>query len=63
MRTKVLIIGPTPPPYHGVSVITKMVLDSQISKKYTAIHLDTTDRRDLTNINKLDFQNIWLAYV
>lgn len=61
MKPIVLIVGPVPPPYHGVSVITEMVLSSKIKDKYLLIHLDTTDKRDLRNINKLDFQNLWLV--
>jgi len=43
---RILIIGPTPPPYHGVSVATEMILNSNLQRKFKIIHLDTADRRD-----------------
>ncbi len=61
INNKILIIGPVPPPYHGVSVVTVMILESKIRKKYEILHLDTSDRRSLTNIGKLDFPNILLT--
>ena len=60
-KNKILIIGPTPPPYHGVSVATEMILNSNLQRKFKIIHLDTADRRDLSNIGKIDFTNIYLA--
>jgi glycosyltransferase involved in cell wall biosynthesis len=58
----VLIIGPTPPPYMGPSVGTKMIVESEeLREKFQIVHLDTADRRDLTNIGKMDFLNIYLA--
>ncbi|AMM41433.1 MAG TPA: glycosyltransferase family 1 protein [Candidatus Atribacteria bacterium] len=59
---RILIIGPTPPPYHGVSVATEMILNSNLQRKFKIIHLDTADRRDLSNIGKIDFTNIYLAF-
>lgn len=63
MNARVLIIGPTPPPYHGVSVATGNVLTSltQSANGFRVLHLDTADRRDISNIGRVDWQNIWLA--
>ena len=57
----ILIVGPTPPPYHGVSVVTDMILNSELRDKFNLIHLDTSDRRSLSNIGQLDVRNIVLA--
>jgi len=56
-----LIIGPIPPPYHGVSVVTDMILNSALRDKFNLIHLDTSDRRSLSNIGKIDFTNVYLT--
>ncbi len=60
--SKVLIVGPTPPPYHGVTESTKRLLNSPLQKHFKLIHLDTSDHRDITNIGTIDFINLWLAF-
>lgn len=59
-RTGLLVIGPTPPPCNGMSVATELVLRA-ISDQFSFIHLDTADRRGLSNMGELDAQNIVLA--
>src|SRR5580704_1184334 len=59
-KPKVLIIGSTPPPYNGMSVATELVLNA-LEDKFCVIHLDTADRRDLSNIGRIDLQNVVLA--
>ena len=61
MRTKILIIGALPPPYHGVTVFNEGLLNSKISDVYKLYYLDISDRRDLANLGRLDLQNIYLA--
>jgi len=56
----VLIIGPTPPPYNGMSVATDAVLGG-LSGSMPILHLDTADRRDLSNMGRVDWTNIRLA--
>lgn len=58
---KVLIIGPTPPPYHGGAVFTENILHYMIQSEFSLIHLDTRDPRDINNIGKLDCFNIIFA--
>jgi glycosyltransferase involved in cell wall biosynthesis len=58
---KVLVVGQTPPPLHGVSIATQLVLEI-LCDQYETIHLDTADRRDISNINKLDLENVRLAF-
>lgn len=61
MKFCILIIGPKPPPYHGVSVVTNIILDSGLGREFNLLHLDTSDRRALANIGRLDFSNVYLA--
>jgi len=61
--TKFLIIGPTPPPYYGVSIATKNILDSNLQRRFKLVHLNTADRRSLSNIGRIDFRNIYLAFL
>jgi glycosyltransferase involved in cell wall biosynthesis len=57
----VVVVGPVPPPYHGGSVATAFVLRSRLAQACRVVHLDTTDRRGLTNIGRFDVGNIGLA--
>lgn len=61
MKEKILIIGPTPPPYNGMSVVTRMIMNSSLTGRFNLINLDTADRRGLENVGRLDFMNIYLA--
>jgi glycosyltransferase involved in cell wall biosynthesis len=47
----------------GPSVATEMIIESELNDKFNLVHLDTADRRSLTNIGKIDFGNIFLAFV
>lgn len=58
---KVIIIGPIPPPYHGVSVATSLILNSNLKNKFHLIHHDSSDRRGIENIGKIDLMNIFYA--
>ncbi|MGO9020343.1 MAG: glycosyltransferase family 4 protein [Syntrophobacteraceae bacterium] len=58
---KVIIIGPIPPPVHGVTVAIKRVLGSQIGNRCRLIHLDTSDHRDVSTIGAADLLNYWHA--
>jgi glycosyltransferase involved in cell wall biosynthesis len=58
---RLLVIGPVPPPYHGCSVATHLLLQSNLERTFKVRHLDTTDRRSLDNLGTWDFRNIGLA--
>lgn len=61
-RKAVVVVGPVPPPTHGVAVATRRVLDSSIlAAAFELIHLDTSDRRSLDNLGKIDLTNVYLA--
>lgn len=65
----VLVIGPTPPPYHGVSVATRVLLDSLPSAHFSVLHVDTADRRGIAYVDQPDLWDVllflrqWLAHV
>lgn len=56
-----IIVGPLPPPVHGVTVAIKRVLESRIGSHCRFVHLDTSDPRDLSTIGATDLLNYWLA--
>jgi glycosyltransferase involved in cell wall biosynthesis len=61
-RPKVLIIGPVPPPAFGVAKATKLMLDSPVlAERLDVLHLDTSDRRGVSNIGLLDWRNTFLG--
>ncbi|HEX9108380.1 MAG TPA: glycosyltransferase family 4 protein [Longimicrobiales bacterium] len=61
-RPCVLIIGPTPPPYHGMTTFTCMLLQSPVlASAYRVLHLDTADRRTLENMGRFELTNVRLA--
>lgn len=54
-------MAPTPPPYMGPSIATQIILNSRFVEEFNIIHIDTADRRPLSNIGKLDMVNVYLA--
>ncbi|MBX3330103.1 MAG: glycosyltransferase family 4 protein [Nitrospira sp.] len=58
--TRVLIIGPTPPPFHGVAVAVRLLLDSALAKCFSLSHLDLADRRGIQHVNKPDMHDVFL---
>jgi len=60
-KHRILIVGPTPPPYHGGSIFTTWVLTRLPQEGFSFILLDIADRRGLRGIGRLDFVNVYLA--
>lgn len=59
--TRLLIVGPTPPPHHGVSLAIKALLDSQIiHDAFEIIHVDIADRRGIEYVDKPDLHDVML---
>lgn len=56
----VLTIASTPPPHNGMTRATELVLEA-LGKNGAVMHLDTADRRGLSNVGKFDFGNLYLA--
>lgn len=56
----VLVIGPSPPPFHGVSMATDAVLKSTLRERFRLCHLDLADRRGIQHVDKPDFYDVML---
>jgi glycosyltransferase involved in cell wall biosynthesis len=60
-RTRLIVVGPTPPAVHGVSVMTVSLLGALRSCDRLAAHLDTRDPRPIETIGRFDLHNVRLA--
>ena len=60
---RLIVVGPLPPPVHGVTVSTSLVLANPILReRFRVEHLDTSDPRSTTaNIGRWDVTNVRLA--
>lgn len=59
---RVVVVGPLPPPMHGVANATVRIVSSPVlCERLSLLHLDTSDRRDLGNMGRIDLQNLVLA--
>jgi glycosyltransferase involved in cell wall biosynthesis len=58
---RLIVIGPTPPPIHGIAVFTELLLRQLQGIDRLAAHLDTTDERPLDNLGRLDVTNVRLG--
>ena len=61
MRKKLIVVGPTPPPHHGVSLFTTNLINSDFKRYFKIILLDTADRRTKPNMGRFDIVNIYLG--
>lgn len=61
-KIKLLIAGPLPPPYHGVIMVFKNLLESDFIKKFKVTFVDTSDHRSIKNIGHFEFKNIFLGF-
>lgn len=59
-KPKLLLIGPTPPPYHGVAVAIRHLLTSRLTDEFDVTHLDLADRRGIAHVNKPDWHDVVL---
>jgi len=54
-----IVVGPLPPPVHGVTVSTGLVLaNPRLRECFDVEHLDTSDHRDGTNVGRWDMTNV-----
>jgi glycosyltransferase involved in cell wall biosynthesis len=61
-KPRLIIIGPLPPPHHGVTISTSLVLaNARLDELFDVTHLDTSDRRSRENIGTWDVQNVALG--
>lgn len=59
-QRSLLLIGPTPPPFHGVAVAIQTLLQSDLVRRFPAIHLELADRRGIQHVNKPDWHDVAL---
>jgi glycosyltransferase involved in cell wall biosynthesis len=61
-KTRLIVIGPLPPPLHGVAVSTSLVLaNKELHERFEVEHLDTSDHRSRANIGKWELGNVALG--
>ena len=59
---RLIVIGPLPPPVHGVTISTDLVLANQeLHRRFAVEHVDTSDRRSGENLGRWDATNVTLA--
>lgn len=58
---RLVVVGPTPPPFHGVAVMTAQLVRALEQLDALAGHVDTRDPRALATIGRLDLRNVWLG--
>ena len=60
-RPSVILVGPLPPPVHGVTISTRRLLNSSLGDRFDLRHLDTSDHRSMASVGMLDFRNVALG--
>jgi glycosyltransferase involved in cell wall biosynthesis len=62
VKKRLVVIGPVPPQYHGVTVSTTLVLANRLLQAvFDVHHVDTSDDRSGKNIGRWDLRNMLLA--
>jgi glycosyltransferase involved in cell wall biosynthesis len=60
--TRLIVIGPIPPPVHGVAVSTSLVLANPLlPERFDVVHIDTTDPEGISNMGKWNPTNLFLG--
>ncbi|UCB53414.1 MAG: glycosyltransferase family 4 protein [Candidatus Zixiibacteriota bacterium] len=61
-KKRILIVGPLPPPYHGVAVMTRWLADGLKKKEgFQFVHLNTQDPKKNKDFGRLTLRNGWQA--
>ena len=58
-KTKLLFIGPFPPPYSGPELSSKQLLESDLRNHFNIIFLNTNVRKDNSKKGKVDFRALF----
>jgi glycosyltransferase involved in cell wall biosynthesis len=62
MKPTLVVVGPLPPPYHGVTISTSLVLaNPNLHEFFDVRHVDTSDPRSGENIGRWDWTNVAIA--
>jgi glycosyltransferase involved in cell wall biosynthesis len=62
VNQRLIVVGPLPPPFHGVTVSTSLVLaNPYLRKRFSVEHLDTSDHRSGANVGSWDATNVAVA--
>jgi glycosyltransferase involved in cell wall biosynthesis len=62
MSTRLVVIGPLPPPYHGVTVSTGLLVGSEeLRRRFSVEHVDSSDHRTAANTGRWDVRNVLIA--
>ena len=59
-EASVLVVAPTPPPFHGVAVAMRSLLQGCPVERVRLVHLDITDRRGITHVDQPDLYDVYL---
>ncbi len=57
-KKNILLLGKLPPPYMGPSIATALLLQSDLSRNFNLLHVDTKVNSDLKNIGKFNFDKL-----
>jgi glycosyltransferase involved in cell wall biosynthesis len=60
MKSSILIIGPTPPPRHGVSTMIQLILESPLARRFRVSQVELADRRGIAYVDKPDLHDVRL---
>jgi glycosyltransferase involved in cell wall biosynthesis len=64
VKQRLIVIGPLPPPHHGVTVSTSLVIGSEeLQRRFEVDHFDTSDHRTIENVGRWDVRNVGAALV
>lgn len=61
-KKQTLIVGPLPPPYHGVAVVIKLLIEGLRTRNgFDFLHLNTRDPKKNKNFGTFTLRNSWFA--
>jgi glycosyltransferase involved in cell wall biosynthesis len=61
-KKRIIFIGSLPPPYHGANISNEKILKSKIMDIFDLYHIDISDHRDLNNLGRIDFINLYIGF-
>jgi glycosyltransferase involved in cell wall biosynthesis len=63
VKRRLIVVGPLPPPYHGVTISTELVLaNAELRSRFDVAHVDTSDHRANSNVGRWDWTNLMLGF-